>query len=171
MKESAGCASPILFASIEICAWHGIDTVVLLGDALIWDCMPIAEPFFRYINCERFAQSEVVYKPCRNQEVNTSMEKNRIQPMKSGTSIRMSYARQDDVLEVRTLLKFKRTLTTGSWGKDSKRYLRTFLQLGITAISLAWNSSILSCAGMISSIPSKSVRRGMPHMPLRWRWK
>ena len=137
--------------------------MVLLGDALIWDCMPIAKPFFRYINCERFAQSEVVYKPCRNQEVNTSMEKNRIQPMKSGTSIRMSYARQDDVLEVPNLIEIQKDSYNWFLGEG----LKEVLQLGITAISLAWNSSILSCAGMISSIPSKSVRRGMPHMPLR----
>ena len=109
---------------------YGIDTVVLLGDALIWDCMPIAEPFFRYINCERFAQSEVVYKPCRNQEVNTSMEKNRIQPMKSGTSIRMSYARQDDVLEVPNLIEIQKDSYNWFLGEGLKEVFQDISPIG-----------------------------------------
>jgi DNA-directed RNA polymerase subunit beta len=43
-----------------------------------------------------------------NQEVKTSMEKSRIQPVKSGTSIRMNYARQDDVLDVPNLIEIQK---------------------------------------------------------------
>ena len=92
--------------------------------------MPIAEPFFRYINCERFAQSEVVYKPCRNQEVNTSMEKNRIQPMKSGTSIRMSYARQDDVLEVPNLIEIQKDSYNWFLGEGLKEVFEDISPIG-----------------------------------------
>ena len=49
------------------------------------------------------------------------MEKNRIQPIKSGTGMRISYARQDDVLEVPNLIEiqkdpmigFKRRISRG----------------------------------------------------------
>ena len=92
--------------------------------------MPIAKPFFRYINCERFAQSEVVYKPCRNQEVNTSMEKNRIQPMKSGTSIRMSYARQDDVLEVPNLIEIQKDSYNWFLGEGLKEVFEDISPIG-----------------------------------------
>ena len=36
------------------------------------------------------------------------MEKNRIQPIKSGTGMRISYARQDDVLEVPNLIEIQK---------------------------------------------------------------
>ena len=42
------------------------------------------------------------------------MEKNRIRPIKSGKSSRMSYARQKEVVQ---MPKFRQILTSGFWKK------------------------------------------------------
>ena len=71
------------------------------------------------------------------------MEKNRIRPIKSGRSSRMSYSRQKEVLQMPNLIEVQ---------KDSYKW---FLDEGlnevfddisqITAESLVWNSWILPC--------------------------
>ena len=45
------------------------------------------------------------------------MEKNRIHPVKVGKGVRMSFARQKEVLEMPNL-RYRRILTSGSWTKD-----------------------------------------------------
>ena len=46
------------------------------------------------------------------------MEKNRIRPITNGKSMRMSYSRQKEVLQMPNLIEFRPTLTNGSWMKD-----------------------------------------------------
>ena len=42
------------------------------------------------------------------QGVKTSMKKNRIRPIKAGNGIRMSYARQEEVLEMPNLIEVQK---------------------------------------------------------------
>lgn len=46
------------------------------------------------------------------------MEKNRIHPVKVGKGVRMSFARQKEVLEMPNLIEVQTILTSGSWTKD-----------------------------------------------------
>ena len=48
------------------------------------------------------------------QGVTTSMEKNRIRPIPTGKSMRMSYQRQKEVLEMPNLIEVRRIPMTGS---------------------------------------------------------
>ncbi len=45
------------------------------------------------------------------------MEKNRIRPVKTGKSMRMSYSRQKEVLEMPNLIEVQKILTSGFWTK------------------------------------------------------
>lgn len=58
------------------------------------------------------------------------MEKNRIQPMKSGTSIRMSYARQDDVLEVPNLIEIQKDSYNWFLGEGLKEVFEDISPIG-----------------------------------------
>ena len=94
------------------------------------------------------------------------MEKNRIQPIKSGTGMRISYARQDDVLEVPNLIEIQ---------KDSYEW---FLREGLAEVfedispiedysdQLSLEFVDYQLCRMISSILLKNARREMRHMLL-----
>ena len=91
------------------------------------------------------------------------MEKNRIQPIKSGTGMRISYARQDDVLEVPNLIEIQ---------KDSYDW---FLREGLAEVfedispiedysdQLSWNLLTINYVKMTSNIQLKNVKKEMHH--------
>ena len=60
------------------------------------------------------------------------MEKNRIRPVINGKSLRMSYSRQKEVLEMPNLIEVQKNSYNWFWKKDSKKCLRIFRRLLIT---------------------------------------
>ncbi len=46
------------------------------------------------------------------------MEKNRIRPITNGKSMRMSYSRQKEVLEMPNLIEVQKDSISGFWTKD-----------------------------------------------------
>ena len=62
------------------------------------------------------------------------MEKNRIRPIKTGKSFRMSYSRQEEVLEMPNLIEVQ-IPTNGFWMKASTRYSMIFPRLLITVVA------------------------------------
>ena len=87
------------------------------------------------------------------------MEKNRIQPIKSGTGMRISYARQDDVLEVPNLIEIQ---------KDSYDW---FLREGLAEVfedispisDFAGHLMTINYVKMTSNIQLKNVKKEMQH--------
>lgn len=61
------------------------------------------------------------------------MEKNRIRPIKTGKSFRMSYSRQKEVLEMPNLIEVQKIPINGFLTKDSKRCSTIFPRSLITA--------------------------------------
>ncbi len=64
-----------------------------------------------------------------------SMEKNRIRPVKSGKSFRMSYSRQKEVLEMPNLIEVQKDSYYWFLNEGMKEVLTISLRLQITAVS------------------------------------
>ena len=72
------------------------------------------------------------------------MEKNRIRPIKSGKSSRMSYSRQKEVLQMPNLIEVQKDsyqwfLDVGLYEVFVKKYWMKFYQSKIIEVISAWN--------------------------------
>ena len=86
------------------------------------------------------------------------MEKNRIRSVKTGKSMRMSYQRQEEVLEMPNLIEVQKDSYQWFLDEGLKKYLMIFLRSQITAESSVWNSSISHTMKKMQNIPSSSVK-------------
>ena len=84
------------------------------------------------------------------------MEKNRIRSVKTGKSMRMSYQRQKEVLEMPNLIEVQKD--SYQWFLDEGLKEVIFLRSQITAESSVWNSSISHMMKKMRNIPSSSVK-------------
>ena len=85
------------------------------------------------------------------------MEKNRIRSVKTGKSMRMSYQRQKEVLEMPNLIEVQKDSYQWFLDEGLKEVL-IFLRSQITAESSVWNSSISHTMKKMQNIPSSSVK-------------
>ncbi len=102
------------------------------------------------------------------QGVKTSMEKNRLRPTRipGSKNIRMSYARQKDVLDMPNLIEVQKDSYKWFLTDGLKEVLRTFRLSRITADSSAWSLWTFSFVERIESIQSRSVKNVTQHMQL-----
>ena len=97
------------------------------------------------------------------------MEKSRIRPVPAGKSVRMSYSRQKEVLQMPNLIEIQKDSYQWFLDEGLKEAFADISPIMDFAGHLSLNSLTLHYAEMISSIPSKSVKNRMLLTPHRLR--
>ena len=86
------------------------------------------------------------------------MEKNRIRSVKTGKSMRMSYQRQEEVLEMPNLIEVQRDSYKWFLDEGLREVFDDISPIADSPESSAWNSSTLHLTRRMRNILSNSVK-------------
>lgn len=92
------------------------------------------------------------------------MEKNRIRPVKVGNGLRMSYAHQNEVLDMPNLIEVQTDSYQWFLDEGLKEVFRDISPISDFGGHLSLEFEILSFAGMKLNMISTSAKKGMQHM-------
>lgn len=95
-----------------------------------------------------------------------SMEKKRIRPVKSGRSLRMSYSRQKEVLDMPNLIEVQRNSYEWFLSDGLKEALDDISPIEDYSQNLSLESLTSSYVLKIRSIRLRNVKKEMQHMQL-----
>ena len=94
------------------------------------------------------------------------MEKNRIRPVINGKSLRMSYSRQKEVLEMPNLIEVQKNSYNWFLEEGLKEVFADISPIADYSGHLSLELQISDCARMRLNIPSQNVKSVMRHMQL-----